>query len=67
MVPMLIGQPSTLRMDSIMPRYELRHMSTSATTIWRSHRLVTWTWSSAVSFAGTEVSSRVWRALFACW
>jgi hypothetical protein len=38
---MLIGQPSTSRMNSIMPRYELRHISASATTTWRSHRFVT--------------------------
>jgi epsilon-lactone hydrolase len=38
---MLIGQPSTSRMNSRMPRYEPRHISASATITWRSHLLVT--------------------------
>jgi hypothetical protein len=33
-------------MNSIMPRYELRHISASATITWRTHRLVTCTWGA---------------------
>jgi hypothetical protein len=52
-----------------MPRYEPRHISTSATITWRSHLLVTRISSSTVSSVAAEmkVSSRAHRALLACW
>src|SRR5271166_3178254 len=41
--------PDRSRRNSMTPRYELRHISGSATITWRSHALVTVNWKSTPS------------------